>query len=101
MRRGCLGPDGTWNCTTLNNMARLLYHEAPPEPGLAHAVDCWWSVSISPDGAGKPSPWLLPDGCHSPAVGAQRAWFIHLRRPVLMPFPPPCLPNESYVGIPS
>src|SRR5258706_14473497 len=68
------GPDGTWNWTTLNNMARLLYHEAPPEPGLAHAVDCLWSVSISPDGTGKPSHWVLPDGCHSLAVRVKRAW---------------------------
>jgi len=93
------GPDGTLNWTTLNNMARLLYHEAPPEPALAHAVDCWWSVSINPDSPGKPSHWVLPDGCHSLAVGVKPAWFIHLREPVLMPFRRPCLPGEEIVGI--
>jgi AraC-like DNA-binding protein len=80
-------------------MARLLYYESPPEPRLAHAVDCWWWVSVSPDGTGTPSHWVLPDGCHSLAVGVKRAWFIQLREPVLMPFRRPCLPDEEIVGI--
>jgi AraC-like DNA-binding protein len=80
-------------------MARLIYREAQPEPGLAHVVDCWWSVSISPNGPGKPSHWVLPDGCYSLAVGVRPAWFIQLREPVLMPFRRPCLPGEKIVGI--
>ena len=70
--RQARGPDATWNWTTLKSMARLLYQEALREPGLAHVVDCLWSVSVSPDGLGRPSHWVLPDGCYSLAVRVKR-----------------------------
>ncbi len=80
-------------------MARLLYRETPARPGLAHAIDCLWSVSISPEGTGRPSHWVLPDGCYSLAVGIQPAFYVNIREPVLKPFRAPCQNDEEIAGI--